>query len=850
MPPLPRAPSQSVQLPPEVYSYPLAGKVAQPPEDPLLKPQYEEDLEEAEEESEVPATECWPTLAPSICRSLDLSLRCAVCVLFFTVPFLLHDGTSKWVAWAIEKGYIMSSSGLMYMYTICPNTGDTIELAYSAVIGTFLSVFNMWLMVGFFPGGISDETEWYTPWCAAVWGGGLIFLLLLLNFNMNTRIFAITSWVFHWMKFMQPGVDEGFSRGFTLNKDGPMFKELAGAVVGCTVAVLTTLIPRPLWASTNACNTSERLVRVLDMTWKQCISYMCSSKADDFTRDALIKYLGELKTELNSLSDHIKASWWECLGFGRGQQRRVMLSRLHKTLNETYDRLYAVWHICLSEEFGEIHTKVMAMVQPLVEACRREADGLLRCSSQAACEGEITDDVEEELMERITRTQDAIKALTMKFKEAKRSVGQDAISKELLDEHCFCLNVCALGRAACQFAEALLQHKDGTETLPDRGDHADFLFKWDLISDPEHLSFVLRHCLAIYFGMAIGYNGYHMTIQAYSAGIACTSGLLLTKFVGSAATKNVQRIQGVVIGTIAGQLVHAYLGYCNVGAYCVMAAFMGIWLAVTLYIYIHYGNSVFLLLAAFGSKAMMQKCDNGEEDPTVEYHGVVYTCMALFITIAVDAVLAQKPASTMASEAIVESWTYIYNALRGLLDPSNKMTRTHASTFANMISTAEALGKESVHEMSCVKAPWKATLFDKTIETCSQLRMSLCGLEYTASNGVDGGPKDPDVLLAIGLPTFAPIRDHILRKFRTLSEMLAMFAAKHKDKQLDYRAMSSQDANFEQMHNTYFSQVKAQRWESSDESLEKDGTAQVCALLAGLQAIDREMNSLLHTMLG
>merc|ERR1719288_275595 len=99
---------------------------------------------------------------------------------------------------------ISKGSVLYCLFTFCPTTGDTIYLAWCGFFGTFLSIANTWTLNGLFPGGVSVDSPWYVSTACTVDGILFIFIMLWLNWDMNTRVFAIASFIHHWMRFVDP----------------------------------------------------------------------------------------------------------------------------------------------------------------------------------------------------------------------------------------------------------------------------------------------------------------------------------------------------------------------------------------------------------------------------------------------------------------------------------------------------------------------------------------------------------------------------------------------------------------------------------------------------------------------
>merc|ERR1719387_314626 len=77
------------------------------------------------------------------------------------------------------------------------------------------------------------------------------------------------------------------------------------------------------------------------------------------------------------------------------------------------------------------------------------------------------------------------------------------------------------------------------------------------------MDFALRNWLAIILGFLIGYVGHSTMLAPHDASIASTIGVLLSNFAGSAITKNLGRLQGLVLGTVSGQLIFSFFGECS-----------------------------------------------------------------------------------------------------------------------------------------------------------------------------------------------------------------------------------------------------------------------------------------------
>merc|ERR1719409_1420773 len=115
-------------------------------------------------------------------------------------------------------------------------------------------------MFGFFPDGVTKDSP---SWMVAIGAGnGIAFVacLLFLNFDLLTQIFALCTFMWYWMAFMEPSEDK-FSKKFTIRGDGVAVAGLIVATAGCLGAVLVSMVPYPMWAMTKARSSAEGIAR-------------------------------------------------------------------------------------------------------------------------------------------------------------------------------------------------------------------------------------------------------------------------------------------------------------------------------------------------------------------------------------------------------------------------------------------------------------------------------------------------------------------------------------------------------------------------------------------------------------
>merc|ERR1719335_1562992 len=233
------------------------------------------------------------------------------------------------------------------------------------------------------------------------------------------------------------------------------------------------------------------------------------------------------------------------------------------------------------------------------------------------------------MIETKTKTEESITTLTSAFQKTKADLGLPMVNSDQMDEHVFCFNLCSHARIACELADEFIElRKKGKG--PGETDSPSLLSVFDpsVVYDPAHVNFTVRNGITLISCFLVGYFGFpppkESLVKHGSGGPACTAAILLSTFRPS-MVKNLDRLNGVVLGNIVGQLVYCALGYCTWWGYLGIAIALFVWVTGTLYMYYNsakYGI-VGCLLAAFGSAAFLQGCTNDFANPAKSYYSIV-----------------------------------------------------------------------------------------------------------------------------------------------------------------------------------------------------------------------------------
>merc|ERR1719420_727201 len=87
-------------------------------------------------------------------HDFQLALRGAVFALITALPFFFPQ-----LAFLHETGRYGASALVMFVFTLYKSVGETVNFAFVGMVGTLLSVLNVWVLFGIFPGGVSATSS-------------------------------------------------------------------------------------------------------------------------------------------------------------------------------------------------------------------------------------------------------------------------------------------------------------------------------------------------------------------------------------------------------------------------------------------------------------------------------------------------------------------------------------------------------------------------------------------------------------------------------------------------------------------------------------------------------------------
>jgi hypothetical protein len=561
---------------------------------------------------------------------------------------------------------------------------------------------------------------------------------------------------------MKPVGTANFAVGFEIDLQGYATKEFIASCTGSLLAVLCMAFPYPITACSRATDAAKAVVPALGIAWSGLTEFACTAKQEDMNDFDLCKIkrsLVAVSSTIRNISGNVDTSWWECLGLGKMQRQRVMLRKLEALLSELYDRLLAVFCICVRDQSP---SEMMGQVKPNLDAVIAEGSALLNLGLTALAEGTVSDEMAASLSAGAARARQAAVDLTEKFRTVKTRSRKAAVDADLLGESAFCLTVCAYGRLAADWADELASRQP---PAPEAGGFLGLgslkdIFDMSICLEKSHLSFVARNWLSVCSGFYIGYSSFldftdgDNPRRQYNAAMASTAAVFISKAAGSAISKNLARMQGAVLGSATGGLIYALFGTCSPQGVAGLAVGLFVWVSFTLFIYNNSSVNCGLgfLLAYFGTGAMIKGC--GKSGSAGLGNMVFNLLFTVAIMTVIDTIFQGKDtASNQAYNALIGSCNSIKKSIADVHNRNSPRIEFRGAVL-NSLSLAETMGGCADMEPRWQKSPWRSKTFTKSLEVAYNMRYILYGLKYAIAHGSAAADKSEQYLAALECKDF------------------------------------------------------------------------------------------------
>jgi len=300
------------------------------------------------------------------------------------------------------------------------------------------------------------------------------------------------------------------------------------------------------------------------------------------------------------------------------------------------------------------------------------------------------------------------------------------------------------------FAHELLADKLGQQSLPSPRESKNLRHRWirearvafnvfnsRVLFSRDHVHTALRHIAKVLIAFSVGFFGYKNIDKPYDAGAANVVAIMLNRrSLGGELQKNLSRVQGVVLGTVVGEISASVFGGCSWFHHAARAVILGLGSGLSLFIYFHsahYTDSYTgFLMAVFFSKGLAKHCSDDYFSYQAFYDTVVDIVVALLIVVGLDSACESSTSATQASTAYLDAWRSLRSAVNSILkvpDGGNALEH-RSSEVRQKLARASEFGEEASQEPRYWRIPWRAQLFSEAICRAHHARYNLSCMEF------------------------------------------------------------------------------------------------------------------------
>merc|ERR1719463_274281 len=142
-------------------------------------------------------------------------------------------------------GY-MGLATLLYFFTVNKILGTTIQSGIGKIWATFLAAFHMWVLQGFFPGGVSHTTPAYITYVGWANFLGFLWLVYWSKCGLGTKMCAVAYDIGFMTDFINPDSAATYSTNFKIKASGIAVNCMIATSLASVAAIFPNLVPYPM----------------------------------------------------------------------------------------------------------------------------------------------------------------------------------------------------------------------------------------------------------------------------------------------------------------------------------------------------------------------------------------------------------------------------------------------------------------------------------------------------------------------------------------------------------------------------------------------------------------------------
>lgn len=636
------------------------------------------------------------------------------------------------------------------LFTVFLSTGSTVKLAWQGLAGTFCAVANVYMMCMKYPMGGADPN--YSEFVAYLDLFLVLFLFLATKADTNTMMWGMSWTVSLMMDFMNPNTIATTGSLPSpipgINTDGETTITLLTAFVGCSLAVLATVMPRPLLNIRNVHADCEEIIRGVDQIFQEAIEYW-EANEPTMRRFSLYAKMSQLTEAVDRVSKNLEDAYWETFDFGFTGKTRNLYSMFCQAIDGTSIEVFLLKSATSVIDFeGTFHQEVVKCVkEPLRRLKTNAVDCLAICGK--ACKDGIIEPEEKQTIEQkrgeIEKAQIELADAFVKLLKTK-----DYVSEETAGENLFIFGISQWAQDSSDFAFQLLNRED----LPLKKKTSKFsainfirmicqniaiTFDPRDAFKPEQLRYVFVNLMPIGITYAVSMYAEGSVFTRYSTAMPYLLTLLVTSDHGIPFMNNAQRLTGVVFGHTLPLLMMSAIHLMD--CHSIYRTFMH---AISIFVYffsftfMYYASaswsSVGKLVAGFGVYGLLVPCHNrdGPADYRAEYKQLVQVIIAMMLKMAFTQAFAKTEPRDVCVKKVKEINLCINKAFEtffsGDMHGQNgfQVRRTRLKNFMQELEALAPMSDPTLSLVPGVRTPFKYSLLMAGLQ---QYRLFLTDLD-------------------------------------------------------------------------------------------------------------------------
>jgi len=575
-------------------------------------------------------------------------------------------------------------------FSLLTNTGKTVQTTLQGLIGTFIATANVYILYEIFPHGSlmvcpdgADKCDAsamvykdpnYIP--AAAWLEAALFALfwILSKAPVNMVMFLVSYHVFFMSNFLNPtftGLGGAIPMGI-----GDLYWDSMTTIINMTsllggfLAILATLIPKPLLNTLSLQDNAIIAVQGMTTAWEDGIEYFCGL-SKSAKRFSISSKMDAIKGAFDRTEENINGAWFEHFDIGHFGVARELFRLFVEEGREMNKVLQIAKTALVREDFEGAHSTFANGMREDMRKCNDATTTLFTHICKCCVDGNLDAQERADLKKYLEEAKTAEKRLAETYR--KTMEGQPYVSEDLSNENCFIYGFASYVHNVTDFAESLPTLADekarsGCKNFCENlcGSIVD-MFSCEMIMKPDNLKFSFVNFLPIVLTFLIAYyvddDEGHIFVH-HAALMPGTLALIITASYGSTFKGNIDRLIGLVLGNVIPLLVLAVVFMFDCASWMrTVTQSLLVFLYFLTFSYVYYSSKnwgfVGCALCGFGAYPLMVSCDaSADGELGFNYHMrsnykvIAQTTVAVLIRMTIETIFLDKAPRDLAVGAM------------------------------------------------------------------------------------------------------------------------------------------------------------------------------------------------------